>query len=197
MHKPRRLRLPAQERKAQIVDAATRLISERGYWGVSLQDIATECGISDTAVLHYFGTKEGLLLSVLERRDERDRDALAALLGVPVKELYARLPEISLLDFCSALVQRNSTQPEIVALYAILDAEALQPDHPAHDYFEEREVRVLHSFSRVSSDLDLPPERRARLVLSLMDGLQLRWLRNREGIDLVAEWTTIADAVLS
>ncbi len=197
MQKPKRLRLPAEQRRAQIVDVATRLIGERGYWGVSLQDIAGECGISDTAVLHYFGTKEGLLLSVLERRDECDREALAELLGVPVDELYDRLPEIPLLDFCAALVARNSTQPEIVALYAILDAEALQPDHPAHDYFEARERRVLASFAAVRSDLDLPPEQRARFVLSLMDGLQLRWLRNRDGFDPVEEWASIARTVLA
>ena len=196
MQKTRRQRLPAAERKAQIVDVATRLIGERGYWGVSVQDIATECGISDTAVLHYFGTKERLVLAVLERRDQKDRAALEAILGLDRGELYDRLPEIELVDFCAALVERNSTQPEIVALYAVLDAEALQADHPAHDYFEQREATVLRAFALAKSTLPLTPDERARFILALMDELQLRWLRNRDGIDLVAEWGRISEVAL-
>ncbi|WP_147681334.1 TetR/AcrR family transcriptional regulator [Actinomyces ruminicola] len=188
-------RLRGPERKAQIIDVATDLIGERGYWGVSIQDIATRCAITDTAVLHYFGSKESLLLAVLESRDERDRRALADLLGLDRGELYDRLPEVALVDFCDALVQRNASQPAIVALYAVLDAESLNPDHPAHRYFQERERLVLESFARTASELPLAPLERGRLALSLMDGLQLRWLRDRS-IDLLAQWRALAAALL-
>lgn len=197
MHKARRRRLPAALRKTQIVDVATRLIGERGYWGVSIQDIARECEISDTAVLHYFGTKESLVLAVLKQRDENDRAALEKILNIPEGELYERLPEIELVDFCAALVKRNATQPEIVALYAVLDAEALQLEHPAHDYFEQREATVLQGFALAKSTLPLSPKERARFVFSLMDGLQLRWLRDQQGVDLVEEWHRIAEVVLA
>lgn len=188
-------RLRGPERKAQIIDVATDLIGERGYWGVSIQDIATRCAITDTAVLHHFGSKESLLLAVLENRDERDRSALADLLGLARGELYDRLPEVALVDFCDALVQRNASQPAIVALYAVLDAEALNPDHPAHQYFQERERLVIESFARTASKLPLDPQVRGRLVLSLMDGLQLRWLRDRS-VDLLAQWRLLSDQLL-
>ncbi|SHE25442.1 TetR/AcrR family transcriptional regulator [Actinomyces glycerinitolerans] len=191
----RRQRLRGAERKAQIIDVATDLIGERGYWGISIQDIATRCAITDSAVLHHFGSKESLLLAVLESRDERDRRALADLLGLARSELYDRLPNVSLIDFCDALVQRNASQPAIVALYAVLDAEALNPDHPAHQYFQERERLVIESFARTASDLPLEPLMRGRLALSLMDGLQLRWLRDRS-IDLLAQWRLLAKTLL-
>ncbi|WP_432457249.1 TetR/AcrR family transcriptional regulator [Cellulomonas iranensis] len=181
-------RLRGDERKAQIIDVASRLIAERGYWGVSLQDIAGRCGISDTAVLHHFGNKEKLLLAVVQHRDETDRVALADRLGVARDDLYDAIPGMLLADVCDAMVARNAAQPEIVRLYALLSAEALQPVHPVHDYFYEREQRAIRTYASARCDLDLEPHARARLVLATMDGVQLRWLRDPENVDLVAEW---------
>ena len=42
---------------------------------------------------------------------------------------------------CSALVRRNASQPEIVRLFAVLEAESLAPSHPAHAYFALRQVQ--------------------------------------------------------
>lgn len=185
-------RLRGEDRKAQIIDVASELIAVRGYWGVSLQDIATRCEITDTAVLHHFGTKEKLLLAVVQHRDESDRRALATRLGIERERLYESITGIRLEDVCDAMVRRNAEQPEIVRLYALLSAEALQPTHPVHDYFYEREQRAITTFASARSDIDLDPEARARLVLAAMDGVQLRWLHDPERLDLVSEWQAAA-----
>ncbi|MGJ4925618.1 TetR/AcrR family transcriptional regulator [Bradyrhizobium sp. HKCCYLS2038] len=184
--------MPAADRKAQIIDVASALIAERGYWGVSIQDVALRCQITDTAVLHHFGSKEKLLLAVVQHRDEQDRCALAARLGVARADLYDVIRTLPLEKVCEAIVRRNAEQPEIVRLYALLSAEALQPTHPVHDYFFEREQLVIATFASARSTLDVAPAARARLVLAVMDGVQLRWLRNREQIDLVREWRSAA-----
>nr|WP_321462224.1 helix-turn-helix domain-containing protein [uncultured Cohaesibacter sp.] len=183
-------RLKAEERKLQIIDVASLLISQRGYWGISIRDIALQCEITDTAILHHFGTKEHLLLAIIEKRDEDDRCAFADELGVKRDELYTSIPQIDLEAVCSAIVKRNAKQPEIVRLYALLSAEALQPNHPVHDYFAQREQQVINTFASAKSDMELPPLVRGRLLLSLMDGVQLRWLRDMPNIDLITEWQT-------
>lgn len=188
-------RLRGDERKAQIIDVASALIAERGYWGVSLQDIAGRCAITDTAVLHHFGSKEKLLLAVVQHRDEADRIALAERLGVPRDDLYAAIPGLRLEDVCDAMVRRNAEQPEIVRLYALLSAEALQPTHPVHDYFYEREQRAIATFASARSAATLDPDAFARLVLAAMDGVQLRWLRDPGRLDLVTEWRAAASAL--
>lgn len=188
-------RLRGDDRKAQIIDIASSLIAERGYWGVSIQDIAMRCLITDTAVLHHFGSKEKLLLAVVQSRDERDRCALAERLGFSREQLYERIPELRLEDLCEAMVRRNAEQPEIVRLYTLLSAESLQPTHPVHDYFFEREQTVIRTFASAKCDLGLDPVKRARLVLSIMDGVQLRWLRDRDSLDLVSEWQSAASAL--
>jgi AcrR family transcriptional regulator len=50
-----------------MVAAAERLFSERGYHGVSMDEIATASGISKPMLYDYFGSKEGLLLACVER----------------------------------------------------------------------------------------------------------------------------------
>lgn len=190
-------RLKGEERKAQIIDVVSALIAERGYWGVSIQDVATQCGITDTAVLHYFRNKENLLLTVVQYRDEKDRCALAERLGVSREALYDTIPALALETVCDAMVRRNAEQPEIVRLYALLSAEALQPTHPVHDYFVERERRVITTFASAKSAIDLDPQARGRLILAMMDGVQLRWLRDREHLDLVTEWRSATTALFA
>src|SRR3954468_20374376 len=66
-HSYRRGRTPRAVREAQMVAAAERLFSERGYHGVSMDEIAAASGISKPMLYDYFGSKEGLFLACVER----------------------------------------------------------------------------------------------------------------------------------
>jgi AcrR family transcriptional regulator len=63
-----RTRLDVEERRAQLVDAATRLFTQRAYDEVSMDDVAAEAGVSKALVFHYFSTKRELYVEVVERR---------------------------------------------------------------------------------------------------------------------------------
>jgi AcrR family transcriptional regulator len=178
--------MPAAQRREQLLDAATALIAERGYWGLSLQDVADACGITLPGVLHHFGSKDGLLIAVLEHRDRLDEAALAEYLSEHLGE--GRTPDLA--GVCEALVARNAQQREIVRLYAVLEAESLTPDHPAHDFFAERQRRTFALLSRWKPP-DADSEALARHVLALLDGLQLQWLRDPE-MDLLAAWRAVS-----
>ncbi|MBA8793511.1 AcrR family transcriptional regulator [Friedmanniella endophytica] len=190
----RRQRLSPADRRDQILEAASALIARRGFWTVSVHDIAAACGITDAGLLHHFGTKDALLIAVLERRDRVDDEALAVELGVPPAELEERVRALPLAEVCAAVVARNARQPEIVRLYSVLNAESLNDRHPAHDYFLAREARVIAFFGSAVSDLHPDPAVRGRQVIAMMDGLQLRWLRDPEHVDLVSAWTALFGA---
>ncbi|MDA8373436.1 MAG: TetR/AcrR family transcriptional regulator [Actinomycetota bacterium] len=51
----------------EILQVATRLLSERGYLATNLDDIADELDLSKASLYHYFPSKEHLILSCLER----------------------------------------------------------------------------------------------------------------------------------
>ncbi|MGI5185899.1 TetR/AcrR family transcriptional regulator [Dactylosporangium sp. CA-152071] len=221
-----RTRLPAAERRRQIITAATRLVAERGFWGLSMQDVATACGLTVPGLLHHVGSKDGLLIAILEHRDAEDARALDSLLAGPssgsagatdpTRDLGSAdtadfagaadstcaagligAPGATLREVCAAVVRRNASQPEIVRLFAVLQAESLTPDHPAHDYFVARQQRILNEITALAktAGTTVPPETTARRIIALMDGVQLQWLRS-PGSDLVQLWAATADGLL-
>jgi len=197
-HRRERIRLPAAQRRRQILDATTRLIGERGFWALSMQDVADACGLTVPGLLHHFGSKDRLLLDVLDHRDNEDFPALAQELGLDVTDVWGRWPAgISLPQVCAALVRRNATQPEIVRLFCVLEAESLAPDHPASGYFAERQDRALRGFAALAADSVPDSLSLARQVVAIMDGLQIQWLRAPETTDLVAEWQAAAAKVFA
>ena len=56
-----------EKRKLQIVGAAYEVIATKGYSFFTLEDIANTAGLSKGGVLHYFKTKEDILIHLLER----------------------------------------------------------------------------------------------------------------------------------
>ena len=52
---------PLQGRIVQIFQVACRLFAQRGFDGVSMRDIAAECGISKATLYHYFPDKDSIL----------------------------------------------------------------------------------------------------------------------------------------
>jgi TetR/AcrR family transcriptional regulator len=60
-------RIPAEERREQILAAASLVFGERGYFGATTDQIAKAAGISQPYVVRMFGTKENLFVEVLGR----------------------------------------------------------------------------------------------------------------------------------
>ena len=60
-----RSRADGDERRRQILAAARRLFSERGYSAVSTTEIAAEAGVARGLINHYFGTKRELYVEVV------------------------------------------------------------------------------------------------------------------------------------
>lgn len=58
-----------------MLAVAARQFAERGFYGVSLANIADELGLTKQALIHHFGTKERLYGHVLEDISNRVSDA--------------------------------------------------------------------------------------------------------------------------
>ena len=57
--KPKK-RMAAEDRRAQIVDVALKLFSEKGFSGTRTREIATRAGISEALIFRHFASKEEL-----------------------------------------------------------------------------------------------------------------------------------------
>jgi TetR/AcrR family transcriptional regulator, cholesterol catabolism regulator len=53
-------------RRAEILDAFTRAVAERGYDGTNFGDLAAGLGISKGTIVHHFGTKDRMLRELHE-----------------------------------------------------------------------------------------------------------------------------------
>src|ERR1700741_3608955 len=61
-----RRRMDPELRRQQILDEAIRLIGQLGYQGFTVQELALRCSLTKGGLLHYFGSKEQLLVAILE-----------------------------------------------------------------------------------------------------------------------------------
>lgn len=175
-------------RRGQILKAAFDAFSTVGYRNASMLQMAADCGVSRTALLHYFPTKEALLEAVLEERD-RKADEL----------FFADAPEESSdgVQYFSRLIkviEHNSRNPGIVSLFAVLSTEASDAAHPAHAYFVARYERALKrtkaalgnlaSRSLIRPNVEL--EGLETDIIALVDGLQVQWLLLPARVDMAA-----------
>lgn len=64
-------------RRNQILDVAQQLVATRGYEQMSIHDVLNELGISKGALYHYFGSKQALLVGIVERMAEEVHTQLA------------------------------------------------------------------------------------------------------------------------
>jgi AcrR family transcriptional regulator len=88
----RSTRMPAAERREQIVTAAAVEFAARGLHGTATEDIAYRAGITQPYVFRLFGTKKALFLAVVERHfDEVQGLFQGAIDSVPDADTEGRL----------------------------------------------------------------------------------------------------------
>jgi AcrR family transcriptional regulator len=170
-------------RRERILQVALEEFASHGYRSASIARIAAASGLSQSGLLHHFRSKEELLIAVLERRDALDAERLADLEG----GAYS-------LTALVELVHHNTEVPGLVRLFAVLTSEALAPDHPAHAWACQRYAFLRAQFAdhlrRGIESGELRPgfsvEEHADRLIAMMDGLQLQWLMDPEGVDMDA-----------
>jgi AcrR family transcriptional regulator len=80
-----RVRMPAAQRRAQLIATGRQLFAERGFDGTSMEEVAARAEVSKPVVYEHFGDKEGLDHAVVERevRTLLDRITAALTAGHP------------------------------------------------------------------------------------------------------------------
>lgn len=184
-----RTRVDPKVRRQLILDEAIRFIGTHGYYGLTVQELAKRCGLTNGGLLHYFGSKELLLVAILEERDRREGEIIAT--GVEFERPTvgeAEYSRASVLQMFRAIMARAVAEPELLRLGIVLQTEALHRAHPAHDYFVKREAMILGEFARLLTGHVLNPQATAREVLAVLEGLFEQWLRGDQSFDLIKAW---------
>ncbi len=176
-------------RRQQILEEATWLIGLQGYNGLTVQDLAKRCGLTNGGLLYYFGSKEQLLVAILEERDRSEAAIIHADLEIAhAVSGNANYAESTVLKTFCAIIARSIAQPELLRFHTVLQTEALNRQHPAHSFFLKRDAKVLGEFAKLLTGHVDSPARAARQVLALINGLNQQWLRADMEFDLLAEF---------
>lgn len=168
-------RLRAPERRASILREAAGLFADKGFHGVSVDDIASAVGVSPAALYRYFRSKEALYEAVL--------DELAC-----TREDYIETVLAGESDFAAVLrglirtfVRGMAEQPDLLKmeLQSLLEGRAAANSFFEHrwktftDYIEfslnelQREGRVQPLDARLSTLMFLGMVREALIVKCL------------------------------
>jgi AcrR family transcriptional regulator len=69
--KTREKRMPAAERKKQILKSAVKAFAKSNYYNTKVSDIAEAAGISEAMVYRHFPSKKAIFLAVLQHMSDR------------------------------------------------------------------------------------------------------------------------------
>jgi len=74
-------RLPGDERRDRILDAALRVFAERGFHGATTRELAKAAGVSEALMFRHFPTKEDLYMALQAHCCQAKAGEKAAMLG--------------------------------------------------------------------------------------------------------------------
>lgn len=162
-------------RRQEILAAAFRCFSERGFHKTTMQEIADDAGLSAGALYRYFDGKEGLIEALAAEAGEQRSETLSALeladgaggLADVIVQMLGRLgdeaAEVSIrLDVRLWAEALDHPQLREAALAAFSSLHG-----PIADY-----VQAETTAGRIRADID--PEAVGRIVVSLLTGLELQ-----------------------
>ena len=191
--RPRGERKSTPERRQEIVRAAAKTFGSKGYQRGSLIAIAEQVGMTHAGVLHHFGSKEQLLIAVLEYRDQEDLVLLADRKFPEGLELFWHLTRTAV---------ANTRREGIVQTYAAITGESVTENHPARNFVISRFSALrgyIEDALRIVCGPDLHDEvctYAATSVIGVMDGVQLQWLLDKEAVDLPEATRFAIEAIL-
>lgn len=147
--------------RQRILDVSERLFARSGYDGVSLREIAKECGIYHNAVRNHFASKKDIYHTVLHRwDDEIEKHVLDAMAG-----------KQDLIDIVDSVVEEMFnfflSKRDWVAL--ILNAQTCTTGHPEDVSFYQEKWAGLIKTSLENLGLSLGLD--YRLLLITTEGL--------------------------
>lgn len=189
-------RKPAAARKAEIIETAIRLAGEYGPDRLTTQHLADAIGISQPAVYRHFPNKEAIWLAVanhiikFSQHSAQDAvDPMQAPAQCLRAQVVAQFQFINVTPAVPAILFSRELHRENEALRAMF-AEMMAARHRLFSYLVAGEIESG------AYRADLEADDAAYLILTLIQGVAMRWSLNNRAFDLVDEGTRLLDLQL-
>lgn len=163
------VRLPAAERRQQLIETALDLFAARGLHGVSMDDIAEAAGVTKPVLYQHFASKRALFMELLDEVGKAMLGAIANATGAattPREQVEAGLGAY----FRFVADHHNS--------FVLLFGDGSRRDEEFATAVDSVES-VMAEFIAPLIDVDLDAEHRlllAHAVIGLAEGASRRWV---------------------
>jgi AcrR family transcriptional regulator len=185
----------SEKRRGQIIDAATKVFSEKGIEKARVDDIVTESGLSKGAVYWYFKSKDEIIQAAFDQFFDFDQQGLQLIIDQP-GSTRERLLTYSLL-MAQNVRQIYSLLPLVYQFYAAATRQELM---------QETFRRYLSHYSELLGELlrqgveegELKPldeKSIAAQLIAIMEGMVLLWILQGEQFDAEQFVRTMIDMV--
>ncbi|WP_328333874.1 TetR family transcriptional regulator [Kribbella sp. NBC_00382] len=190
-------RVPAEERRADLVQAAIQVATREGLAATTTRRIAQELGIS-VGIVHYcFRSKEELLHEVIRVIAEAQLVAARAAI-VPGGDVATSVRNAFL-----GFWQLVEATPQAQLLTYELTSWALR-NAETEPLAKEQRASQLAGIEAILADISaatgcewkLPAQQLARMTLAITDGVTLGWLADRDTASAVQTLEMFADQLL-
>ncbi|MEZ5744668.1 MAG: helix-turn-helix domain-containing protein [Sphingomonadaceae bacterium] len=194
----KRIREKPEVRRARIIGEAFRIIGEFGYHGFTVQGLAERCGLTNAGLLHYFGSKDDLLLALLDEVELRGEEYVTPL--VVALDHDAPGPDempTAIVRIMCAMIEPVVQHPEEARFVFVLRSEAMEPSHPAHNWFMARDRETIDLLVHMLGALDNECHPVARQLVAALNGLVGQWLQSNMEFNLMAEAESMFSLILT
>ena len=183
----RRIDEIGEESRRRILDAAEELFSEKGFEKTSFVDISARSGISRGSIPWHFKNKDGLLIAVVERANQRYLSL----------DQFSEKPSLrEVLDKFELLARDTRSRLMFTTLNeAMSTASDVRDDYRA--LHGEQRARVAHWLKVMGVR---SPQTRGALATAIVGsiiGITLQWQIDQDNVDLGAAFDALADLVES
>jgi AcrR family transcriptional regulator len=131
MPSPARRRLSREDRHAQLIDTARRLVWEEGTDALTLGRLAEQAAVTKPVVYDHFGTRNGLLVALYRDYDARQTAIMDAALAACDVTLAARAEVIASAYIGCVLTQGQEIPGVAAALVGAPEMDALKRGYQA------------------------------------------------------------------
>ena len=170
----------------KIIEAASRLMTEKGVTDTSLADIANEVGISRGTLFYYYSSKNDLVYDVAER----NLDLITADILSWIESIRGQVAPSEILKVAIEQIVHADTRGKL-HIYLLRDAtsdaqlkERFQATYLKWKQMIEDALRSVYGDDK--ADLDV----QADIILSVIDGLTIQRVLGIDDmpIDRIARW---------
>ncbi|EKF74944.1 transcriptional regulator TtgR [Alcanivorax hongdengensis A-11-3] len=187
----RRTKAEAQETRAQILDAAEQVFYRKGVLSASLNDIASEAGVTRGAIYWHFKNKHDVFMAMADRR------------RLPMEALAQRGEDSNepdplgrLREFMVYLLQQVARDPHQRRVFEIMfqkceftgenEALLVRQREACREAVQGLSTTFRNAVARGQLPLNLDIGKAVTLFHSLLTGLVMYWLFDPQAFDLEA-----------